>query len=342
MSDENTLENDLELQNDENEVVEGHDEMKAEDDSVTATKKAEKAGPKATQPKTKGGKTEKIHAKMKAMTSEEFDAFYEAVMDDSVVNEDITEIEVDYDFTEDLNALVDSEATLSEEFKDKTAVIFEAAIKSKLAEEVSRLEESYAESLNEATEEMVTDLAEKVDGYLGLVVENWMEANEIAIQAGLRTEIAESFMVNLKDLFVESFVEVPESKVDLVDELSQQVAELEEALNNTTEKAISDRAMIEAFERDEIIRESAEGLAETQVEKLKKLVEDVDFDDRESFSEKVGVIKESYFTKTKTSQTSAGNLNESVTVEDENDEDENVEISENMNKYVRALKKASK
>jgi len=325
-------------------MKEDHDPLRAEDDAVTAVKKAENAGPKATQPKTKGGKTKAVTDKMKKMTSEEFDAFYEAVMEDTVGDKlEAEEIEANYDFTEDLDALVNSEATLSEEFKDKTAVIFEAAIKSKLSEEINRLEENYAQELTEATEEMLTTISEQVDGYLNLVVESWMKDNKIAVQSGLRTEIAESFMINLKDLFVENWVEVPESKVDLVDELSEQVAELEATLNETTDQAINDRAELEALKRNEIIRESAEGLADTQVEKLKSLTEDVDFDDVESFAKKVGIIKESYFTASKVTNTKTNvqGLTESVIVDDEGD-NEDVVISENMSKYVSALKKSSK
>ena len=123
------------------------------------------------------------------------------------------------DTTAELDALVESEATLSDEFKTKTATIFEAAVKTKVSEEIDRLEEQYKEELEEEVSSTKSDLVEKVDNYLNYVVETWMEENQIAIQNGLRNEIAENFMNKLKDLFTESYIEVPESKVDLVDEL---------------------------------------------------------------------------------------------------------------------------
>ena len=203
----------------------------------------------------------------------------------------------EYDFSGDLNALVESEATLSDGFKDKAATIFEAAVKSKLSEEISRIEESYSVELAEEIASTKSDLVEKIDSYLNYVVENWMKENQIAIQSGLRAEIAENFMNGLKDLFVESYVDVPEAKEDLVDDLAEQVEELEDALNSQTAKNIEMTEELELFQRYEVIREHAHGLAETEVEKLAKLAEDLDYIDEETFSAKVKTIKDSYFTK---------------------------------------------
>ena len=238
---------------------------------------------------------------------------------------DYTEISIE----EDVNALVAGEE-LSEEFKEKTAVIFEAAIKSKLVEEIDRFEEKYNEELDAEINSTKEDLVEKVDSYLNYVVENWMEDNKLAIQTGLRTEIAEGFMNNLKDLFTESYIEVPESKIDLVDELAETVEELEEKLNSTTGNAIAMAEELESYKRDAIIAEHSKDLADTQIAKLKSLVEDVDFDDEETFSKKVATVKESYFTK------------ESVNVEtadiDTDESDDIVESSGSMAQYISALK----
>jgi len=162
-----------------------------------------------------------------------------------------------------------------------------------------------------------------------------MEENTLAIQSGLRTEIAEGFMSKLKDVFTESYIEVPESKVDLVDELSESVEELETALNTVTGKSIEMQEELEVLKRDAIIREAAEGLAETQVEKLKSLVSDIDFDSEEIFSEKVATVKESYFTK---------KVADVVAIDEDVTEDaEGIEItSGTMAQYLSAMQKTNK
>ena len=234
----------------------------------------------------------------------------------------------------ELNALVESEATLSDEFKEKTAVIFEAAVKSKLSEEIDRLESQYKEELAEEVSSTKSELVEKVDSYLNYVVENWIKENEIAIENGLRTEIAEGFMDKLKDLFTESYIQVPESKVDLVDELAEQVEELETKLNETTQKVIDQSGEIEEMTKDRIINESASDLADTQVEKLKSLVNDLDFESEEKYAEKVNTIKEAHFSQ------ETGSSEESPVME-EDGHDEVMETSPNMDKYITALQKTA-
>ena len=234
----------------------------------------------------------------------------------------------------ELDTLVDNEATLSEEFKQKTAVIFEAAVKSKLSEEIDRLEAQYKEELEEEVSSTKSELVEKVDSYLNYVVENWIKENEIAIENGLRTEIAEGFMDKLKDLFTESYIQVPESKVDLVDELAEQVEELETKLNETTQKVIDQSGEIEEMTKDRIINESASDLADTQVEKLKSLVNDLDFEDAEKYAEKVKTIKEAHFSQ------ETGSSDESPMIE-EDGHDEVMETSPNMERYVSTLKKTA-
>ena len=254
----------------------------------------------------------------------------EASEDATVVEQETPEVK--YDYNGELNALVESEATLSEEFKAKTAIIFESALKSKLAEEIDRLEASYKEELESEVNATKSDLVEKVDSYLNYVVESWMEENKIAIQDGLRTEIAENFMSKMKDLFEESYVEVPESKVDLVEEISQQNKELEQAHNDAMKRSLALAEEVENFKRDRVIRSASKDLAETQVEKLNKLVENIDFEDEDTFAEKVKIIKETNFNKKSTA--------ESPIVEDtESTAEEEVEVSGTMAQYVQALKK---
>lgn len=238
------------------------------------------------------------------------------------------------DFSEDLNALIAEEATLSEGFKEKAGVIFEAAINSKLSEEIDRIEDQYKSELIEEIEQTKAGLVEKVDNYLNYVVENWMKENKLAIQSGLRAEIAEGFMNNLKGLFEESYIEVPESKVDLVDDLADQVAELEEQLNNTTEQAMEQANELEDLKRNNIVREASGDLAETQVEKLEELAKDIDFVDEDTFSTKVKTIKESYF-KNKSNNASPDTM-DGV---DDSTSTTPVAATGSMSTYIEAIRK---
>lgn len=297
------------------EIEEAHDPKNAEQQSVDSVSKAGGAAPKAKARKgDKNGKDEPAAQGVPVKVAQQ------------------ESVEIDTDFSDDLNALVAEEATLSEGFKDKAAVIFEAAIKSKLAEEVDRLEQEYQSELQEEIARTREELVEKVDSYLNYVVENWMEENKLAIQAGLRTEIAEGFMNSLKNLFTESYIEVPESKVDLVDELAAANAELEEQANAAQANAMKLAEELEGYKREAIIREAARDLAETQVEKLKSLAENVDFESEAAFSKKVAALKESYFAKksTQTQEEIAEDVDQPV-----------VEVNESMAAYLKAIRKTS-
>ena len=299
------------------------DGEKVADDAGKEIKKS--APTQAAAPKTKAGMLNAMYSKMSKMKKNEMMKAYEAMCAESVESDE--EAIVEGHFDEDLTALVDSEATLSEGFKDKASVIFEAALKSKLSEHVERLEEQYAEELSEETSRIQNDLVEKVDGYLNYVVEQWMEDNKVAIESGLRTEIAENFMSALHGVFVENYIQVPDSKVDLVDELSTKVDELEESLNEKIEDNVNLKESVNTLTRQAIIRESSVGLSESQAEKLKSLVEDVDFSDADTFTAKVATIKESYFKETKVE----------VVAEDTAVESEEASHSPRMAAYLKAL-----
>ena len=327
---------------DENEIVSeasmSDDPKNAETASVTGVAKAANVTTKQSPPKTKAGMINAVMAKMQNMSKAKLQASYGGYMSDDVnaesfEGEAVAEDAAEYDFSGDLNALVESEATLSDGFKDKAATIFEAAVKSKLSAEISRIEESYSVELAEEIASTKSDLVEKIDSYLNYVVENWMKENQIAIQSGLRAEIAENFMNGLKDLFVESYVDVPEAKEDLVDDLAEQVEELESALNSQTAKNIEMTEELELFQRYEVIREHAHGLAETEVEKLAKLAEDLDYIDEETFSAKVKTIKDSYFTKEAKTLEVGADLVEETTAD--------AEVSSSMDVYLQALRKTS-
>ena len=179
-----------------------------------------------------------------------------------------------------------------------------------------------------------SDLVEKIDSYLNYVVENWMSENKIAVEQGLRTEIAEGFMNNLRDLFEESYVQVPESKVDLVDELADQVEELEESLNSRTAEVLAMSEKIESFQREAVIREASRDLADTQVEKLASLVSGLDFEDQDAFAEKVKTVKESYFKSEVPAQTEE--------VSEDWSADETTEVNSVMSQYLTAIQKTNK
>jgi hypothetical protein len=240
------------------------------------------------------------------------------------------------DFDEDLDTIIKEEATLSDGFREKASTIVEAVLTSKLAESVERLEAEYVQNLEEEVSEIQNSLVEKVDSYLNYVVENWMKENEVAVSTGLRTEIAEDFMASLQSVFKEHYIEIPEGKENLLDELSDQVAELEESLNKTTEDNIKLHEANNVHVKADIVREASSGLAETDAEKLAKLVEDVEFDNKETFEQKVSTIKDSYF---------KGEVTESVDEVNSmagEDTAEVVEVSEAMSRYTQAITKFNK
>jgi hypothetical protein len=279
---------------DEEEVKEDSDEDDDEDEKpvveMPKTKAAIMASVNDMLKKSKKLDAQKIYASvMKTVESDHGDDEEE----EKPVKEDVNVDHIDY--SEDLESLVAEEATLSDGFQAKAGIIFEAALKSKVSAEIDRLESEYVANLEEEVTEIKSELVEKVDSYLNYVVTNWMTENEVAVSTGLRTEIAEDFMASLQSVFKEHYIEVPEGKVDLVDELADQVAELEESLNKSTEDNIALTESVSLLERAEVVRNASSGLALTEAEKLASLVEDIDFDDAESFEMKVNVVKESYF-----------------------------------------------
>lgn len=239
-----------------------------------------------------------------------------------------------YDFKEDLAALVESEGSLSSEFREKAATIFEAAINSKLNEYASYIEEQLQSQFDEKLEEARVEIIESVDGYMDFVVEQWISDNELAIEAGLRTQVTESFMEGLKSLFEEHYIDVPTEKVDMVDELSEAIVDLEEELNSTIEGAMEIAEELKAYKRDYIINEMSVGLVTSQVEKLKALAEDLEYENDQSFAEKVDILKNSYFGNI----TSQNNQNEF----DYMYEDTSETPSDEMSSYISALRSQNK
>jgi len=233
-------------------------------------------------------------------------------------------------FKEDVDALVKDEDTLSEGFKEKAATIFEAALTSKVNAETAKLEERYASDLAGEVEAIKEDLVDKVDGYLTYVVENWMKDNEVAIEHSLKSEITESFIQSLGQLFSEHHINVPEDAGDILDTLSEEAKDAKSQLNDATEKAMELSEKVKAYERQDIIREACKGLAATEAAKLTELTEAVEADDNEAFTSKVATIKESYLNKDTAVETSEV---DAIT----EDSQEKQVVSDQMQKYLDAI-----
>ena len=210
-----------------------------------------------------------------------------------------TDSELEIDLSADVKALVSSDADLSEEFKDKAAMIFETAVKTRIQEQTKILEARYEEKLSVETETVKEAMVEKVDSYLNYVVEEWMKENELAVERGIRTEIAEDFITGLKDLFKEHYIDVPEEKYNVLDDLTTQTKKLEEKLNNEISKNVDLTKSVSESAKSKSIGEVSEDLADTEKEKFEKMAENVEYDSADKFREKLETIKESYFPKSK-------------------------------------------
>ena len=238
----------------------------------------------------------------------------------------------DMDMKEDVSALTDGEE-LSEEFKQKAATIFESAVKAKLVEEIEKLESEYESKVAEKVEDEKAEIVEKVDAYLNYVVEEWMKDNELAIEKGLKSEITEDFIGGLKKLFETHYIDMPDSKFDVVEDQAKQIVKLKEELNSKIENNVELNKKIGEFARDEIINDVSSDLAETETEKLKGLAESIEYVDAADYRTKVETIKNSYFPKSKASDTES---NEVAATENMTSD---VDLSESMAAYTAAISK---
>lgn len=199
-----------------------------------------------------------------------------------------------HDMKEDLNALFHGE-NLSEAFMKKAATIFEAAVAAKVAKVEEKLQEQYAEILEEVSEQLKEEMTTKVDDYLNYVVEEWVKENELAIESGLRSELTEDFIAGLRNLFAEHYIDIPEEKVNVVEELSSHVVELENKLNEEISNAVELTKQLKEYAKREILTTVCEGLTSTQTEKMKSLSEGVEFVSEEDYAESLATLRESYF-----------------------------------------------
>jgi len=286
----------------ESEVV-AEEEVKVEEtlDEAKSVKKEEEGEESDSEDEAEVAESKKVAKESDDMEDEEGDDEDEAAEDDmeeskkSVKKE---EVELTVDVQEDVEALLSgSDAELSEEFKQKATVVFEAAVKSKVAEQLDQIKESVEAEYQAQLESVRAELAEKVDGYLNYVVEEWVKDNALAIERGLKGEIAEEFMAGLKNLFIENYIDVPEEKADMLDELATKVDTLEAKLNEEFEANVEMKKELDSFKAKETFSEACQGLTATQVEKFEGLAEGVEFETIDQYREKLETIKESYFPK---------------------------------------------
>jgi len=283
---------------------------------------------------------------MKEMPKDQMEKLYasymkEMDMDDEEEEEDVAEKkakmkeEVDarikeINVSDDVDALMNGESDLSEEFKSKAATIFESAVKSKVRGEIERMQGVYDAELVEATETVKSELTDKIDSYLNYVVEEWMKENELAIERGLKGEIAEDFIAGLKQLFEDHYVDVPDEKYDVLEAQSEKIAELEEKVNKSLEDAVSLKEENSQLTRQIVISEATSDLTETEIEKFKSVTEDVEFDSAESFRNKIDTLKENYFPKVVSESTSTIDNVETGSAQD-------IDVSDSMANYMSAI-----
>ena len=279
---------------------------------------------------------------MKKMKEEEELSAEETIEEEEVSTEDVVAEEesveetAEYDIEEDVNALLGGEE-LSEEFKEKAKTIFEAAINSKVAEIKEGLEAQYQEKLAEEIEAAKESLAERVDSYLEYVADEWFEENALAVEAGLKTEMTESFLEGMKGLFEEHYVSIPEDKYDVLESMVEKLDDMETKLNEQIEKNISLNSRLAESVADGILDQVSEGLAQTQKEKLASLSESVEFESEDQYREKLETLKESYFaSKKESSAAKTETLSEGV------DHSGSESHSDSMAAYLRTLGSFSK
>ena len=254
--------------------------------------------------------------------------------DKKVKKESIDQIIDKLDVSQDVEALVGGEEELSEEFKTKAATIFETAIKSKVRTELEKIQEENDKVMQNLAEETMTDVVEKVDDYMNYVVEQWMSENELAIERGLKGEIAEDFISGLKGLFEDHYIDVPDEKYDILEANLTKIEELEDKLNKQMEENVQLKKAKGELVKESMIADVADGMTDTETEKFQSLVDDVEFSDEESYKEKLQTIKESYFGSDEVKA-----QDETLT---EEGTEETQEFSGDMAKYMSAIKKDNK
>lgn len=244
---------------------------------------------------------------------------------------------------EDMEELLGEQDDLSEDFKNKASTIFEAAVNNRVQLELVRIEEENEALLEEKITESVEELHEQVNKYMDYVVEKWMEENEVALENNFRVQATEQFIDGLKNLFAENYVDVPDEKVDLVDELAERVLELEESLEAVEAENIELTKVISEATIEATFDDVSEGMVSTQVEKLRALSEGIEFANAEEYAEKLKIIKEQYFTESKKeNEGSTGLINEEVSVGSNDALEEAAPVHPDMKPYFEALSRTTR
>ena len=275
--------------------------VKPTDKNPDAASKAKQNTSDPAKKNAKDGSLEKDQKPGTSMKEEEVATpeDKEVVAEDKVEETKEESKEVELDLSADVKALVSNDADLSEEFKDKAATIFETAVKTRIQEQTKILEAQYEEKLSSEKETMKEAMVEKVDSYLNYVVEEWMKENELAVERGIRTEIAEDFITGLKTLFKEHYIDVPEEKYNVLDDLTAQKEDLESKLNEQIEKNVELSKKVSESDKASVLADVTADLADTEKEKFEAMAENIEYDSADKFKEKLETVKESYFPKTK-------------------------------------------
>ena len=281
--------------------------------------------------KMKKAQLEKLYAAYNSPDEEEEEPTEEEKSKAEAVEKRVKDIDV----KEHVDALMNGEGDLSEEFKRKAATVFEAAVKSKVRDEIERIEEDYRNDLEENKQKTKDELTEKVDTYLNYVVEEWTKENELAIERGLKGEIAEDFISGLKQLFEDHYIDIPDEKYDVLEAQSEKISELEKKLSETIERNVSMKTTNSKLVREQVISVVSEDLTDTEIEKFKSLTEDVDFTDEASYTEKLETLKESYFPKNKKVVAETVDDGETGTAQD-------IDTSSSMKAYLSAIGRGAK
>ena len=311
-------------------------------------------------PKTKNGMLKSVYEKLNSLKKDQLAAQYETILkatdlvteDDEKEEDEEEKVEskrtkaavkaedLNIDVKDDVEALIQGEDGLTEEFKQKASTIFEAAVQAKVLEEVNKkadeIETQLKEDQDKSSEGFKKEMTEKVDGYLTYVVEEWMKENELAIEKGIRSELVEDFMSGLKTLFAEHYIDIPEEKVDMVDDLFTKVEDLETSLDEEINRGVELQKELAQFKKDDAISEVTKDLADTETEKISKLAEGIEYENQEQYIEKLNVLKESYFPKSDAVTSEITETDETIEVPDEKPE---VKLHEDMDHYTSAIKR---
>ena len=294
---------------------------------------------KAEEAETEEEVIEEEEATTDEVVAEEEETTDEVVAEEETSEEEVIEEEESYDVEADVAALLEGEE-LSEEFQNKAKTIFEAAIKTKVAEIKEELHESYATALVEELDTIKAGLTERVDGYLEYVADEWMQENALQVEAGLKTEMTESFLEGMKSLFEEHYVTIPEEKYDVLNSMVDKLDEMESKLNEQIDRNVALNRRLAESNADGVFTAVSEGLADTQKEKLATLAENVEFESETDYREKLETLKESYFpSKASAPKNTSENLSEEVSTEEVISEEATPRMQAYLNVLSRAVKK---